>query len=250
MLQAVRKVNSCSVNDRIFTLIELLVVIAIIAILASMLLPALNQAKETAKKISCVNNQKQLGLSVQIYRGDYNGFYPPFVSGSGGMLWTATMLKNKYLSSKVLFCPSLSTTKFDYKGIEAALRAENYNLSYFYYVDYGINYRFVAGSQGINGQSYVPAKDSQLKSMSETVLLADTICQSKPDYGFYYLVPYATTGLFGQLDVRHGKSVNVLWTDGHVTSEQIANPATPYVGKFANGKDPQSDPSASLWDRN
>jgi prepilin-type N-terminal cleavage/methylation domain-containing protein len=101
-----RRAVSLNCARHAFTLIELLVVIAIIAILAAMLMPVLNRAQETSKRIACLNNLKQLGLAAQLYVGDNHGYYPP---RSHLDRWPDKFYDDYGHKTKILLCPDETT---------------------------------------------------------------------------------------------------------------------------------------------
>ena len=81
---------------RTFTLIELLVVIGIIAILAAMLMPALGKAREKARQTQCINQLKQISLGIEMYKGDWRGGFP---------FWISRLYPDYINSNKVYKCP-------------------------------------------------------------------------------------------------------------------------------------------------
>jgi len=141
-----------------FTLIELLVVIAIIAILAAILFPVFAQARESARKATCLANVKQIALAVLMYTQDYDETLP--TSYTGGVIGEATYYCQPYMKSYgILYCPSRNVT-FAASGNSACGAQDNPECVTKRY-GYGFNTgsSFPAGYTSIGGTSKYAATD-------------------------------------------------------------------------------------------
>ncbi len=216
------KGNLSSTNLKIFTLIELLVVIAIIAILASMLLPALNKARETAKSIKCISNLKQLGLSLHVYADNYDGYACVYSSNS----WHRALYP--YIESlKVYDCPSALAEPITSGSITARLIDTSNPDSI---CEYGWNYSGTISNAadgvtnpwkaGMGERSNSRGGHAKIARVaSDTLVMADVWTKtltSNTSPGIYF-----TTNETSRPNPVHNASANFNFIDGHAENFKV-----------------------------
>ncbi len=219
-----------------FTLVELLIVIAIIAILAALLLPALNKAMEKSKQTKCINNQKQIHLFMTNYLSDYGDIYPRYylgytkaINGIDAHNWFSLLNQFKYMTQNhrtIAYCPNdlegqrLGTLDFDItSGI----------------FSYGINYALSRKQDG----NYMAIKQTRIRNPSRVVFVGDSFKRdtlTTTRQGLFWVYTSYPTGTDGGLYTRHGNNTtcNVTFVAGNVASYRVPDSTVLYSAAFLN----------------
>lgn len=192
-----------------FSLIELLVVVAVIAVLIALLLPALNKARESARRITCSNQLGQIMKATTFYVGDFDDWIP--VQTPGDIPWALLLDSRGYLKKKYLRCPDVGF----YNG--TAWHYQVYGIHHFGNLNYFNSLKDLYGDFRIRFENNVFYKSVKIKSPGGLELYADTKIVSGVRNGCaewaFNRVEYTENGT---VSTHHGGMANLAFADGHL----------------------------------
>lgn len=214
---------------KVFTLIELLIVIAIIAILAAMLLPALNKARDRAKAISCTNTLRQIGLTIQTYCNDHDSMTPYNAWDTDDKTsWRGRLYKAGYIKTyKGTYCPAVRLHMDD--SITEDNRGVGYGINNGWWLGRAnsINTKRIGTGTdaqkvlGPNWRMFIPKEPSKFPLVADTQRLLDVNKWTfqLQQCEFAYPCNNGTTNpCIVAVVTRHMSRCNVFALDGHVDS--------------------------------
>ncbi len=215
-------------RERAFSLVEVLVVLAILAILAALLLPVLSSARERGRRTACLSNLKQIGLGLQMYIEDFDGYYPNTAFGpsapgtyNGEYRWMNAL--DPYLKNQQVFtCPDASGLLYQPRSLNYGAYA--YNGAYFKRPDPDL--ATPPCSKWDHGYG---VKTSEVSVPTTTIWVSDAAGNYEISWSETALpainptVPrtFGPFGLTNMVIERHQNFTNVLWCDGHAKAQPL-----------------------------